>query len=211
MSCIAPVFPSLCCSLRRFSSPVASSLATPLPHPLSFALIPTGGRFLLPQGMALSGRPRRAGPPSPSRPAGRSRPRGPEPLYTVRRDPDGHGALAATGDARPMVTTALSGPGGDVPLRPDPSATTGGHALPRCPATHSRSRRGYTVWLCADKAVTVHPRPACGRVGRAARAGARQGRDRPTLFLMGDGPSPKATVYGPTGHNKRSEQKNISI
>jgi hypothetical protein len=48
-------------------------------------------------GMALSGRPLRAGPPSPSRPAGRSRPRGPEPLYTVRRDPDGHGALAATG------------------------------------------------------------------------------------------------------------------
>ena len=118
-------------------------------------------------------------PPSPSRPAGRSRPRGPEPLYTVRRDPDGHGALAATGDARPMVTTALSGPGGDVPLRPDPTATTGGHASPRRPTSHSRTRRGYAVWLCADKVVTVHPRPACGRVGRAARAGARQGRDRP--------------------------------
>ncbi len=83
--------------------------------------------------MALSGRPRRAGPPSPSRPAGRSRPRGPEPLYTVRRDPDGHGALAAMGDARLLVTTALSGPGGDVPLRPDPTATTGGHASPAAP------------------------------------------------------------------------------
>ena len=118
-------------------------------------------------------------PPSPSRPAGRSRPRGPEPLYTVRRDPDGHGALAAMGDARLLVTTALSGPGGDVPLRPDPTATTGGHASPRRPTSHSRTRRGYAVWLCADKVVTVHPRPACGRVGRAARAGARQGRDRP--------------------------------
>ena len=195
---IAPVFHRFAALSVDFSALLLHPLQHPCPT-LSFALIPTGGRFLLPQGMALSGRPRRAGPPSPSRPAGRSRPRGPEPLYTVRRDPDGHGALAATGDARPMVTTALSGPGGDVPLRPDPSATTGGYALPRCPATHSRSRRGYTVWLCADKAVTVHPRPACGRVGRAARAGARQGRDRPTRFLMGDGPSPKATVYGPFG------------
>jgi hypothetical protein len=48
--------------------------------------------------------------PSPSRPAGRTRPSGPGPLYTVRRDHGGHGghgALDVTGDARPTVTSAL--------------------------------------------------------------------------------------------------------
>jgi hypothetical protein len=63
--------------------------------------------------------------PSPSRPAGRTRPSGPGPLYTVRRDHGGHGghgALDVTGDARPTVTSALlwaargraalAGPGG---------------------------------------------------------------------------------------------------
>ena len=32
---------------------------------------------------------------------------GPEPLHTVQRDPDGHGALDVTWDARPTVTSAL--------------------------------------------------------------------------------------------------------
>jgi hypothetical protein len=96
---------------------------TPAPPVVPFALIPTGGRFLLPQGII---RPAPAGRhPSPSRPAGRTRPSGPGPLYTVRRDHGGHGGHGApgvTGDARPMVTSALlqdargraarAGPGG---------------------------------------------------------------------------------------------------
>ena len=56
--------------------------------------------------------------PSPSRPAGRTRPRGPEPLYTVRRDLVGHGALDVTGGRSPL---GLAGPplwGGDVPPGP---------------------------------------------------------------------------------------------
>ena len=44
---------------------------------------------------------------SPSRPAGRNRPRGPVLLYTVRSDLDGHGAHDVTGGRSPLV---LAGP-----------------------------------------------------------------------------------------------------
>ena len=67
-------------------------------------------------GLALSGGP--GGPaPSPIRPAGRTRLRGPGPLYTVRRDLDGHGpgALDVMGDARPRPSWPPSGREGDVP------------------------------------------------------------------------------------------------
>ncbi len=45
-------------------------------------------------------------PPSPSRPAGHTRPRGSGPLYTVRRDLDGHGALDVLGGRSPLVLAA---------------------------------------------------------------------------------------------------------
>jgi hypothetical protein len=138
---------------------------TPAPPVVPFALIPTGGRFLLPQGII---RPAPAGRhPSPSRPAGRTRPSGPGPLYTVHRDHGGHGGHGdATGDARPTATSAL--------LR----------------AARGRAARagtgGVDCAAAADPFVTVTPPSrvrTCG--GRAARARARRGRDRPTLLLMG--------------------------
>ena len=95
---------------------------TPAPPFISFALIPTGGRFLLPQGII---RPAPVGRPlPPSRPASCPRPRGPEPLYTVRRDHGGHGALDVTGDARPRSRLLFPGTRGDVPRGPDPVAST---------------------------------------------------------------------------------------
>ena len=105
--------------------------------------------------------------PSPSRPAGRTRPSGPGPLYTVHRDHGGHGGHGdATGDARPTATSAL--------LR----------------AARGRAARagpgGVDCAAAADSFVTVTPPSrvrTCG--GRAARARARRGRDRPTLLLMG--------------------------
>jgi hypothetical protein len=80
--------------------------------------------------------------PSPSRPAGRTRPSGPGPLYTVHRDHGGHGghgALDVTGDARPTVTSALlwaargraalAGPGG---------RASSARPLPTCCDCHPR-------------------------------------------------------------------------
>ncbi len=51
---------------------------------------------------------------------------------------------------------------------------------------------------------TAHPRPACGRLG-VELIGPGPGRDvidRHGFLMGGDSPSPKATVYGPTGHNR---------
>ena len=132
---------------------------TPAPPVVPFALIPTGGRFLLPQGII---RPAPAGRhPSPSRPAGRTRPSGPGPLYTVRRDHGGPGALDVTGGRSPD-----------------------GHVL-SSPGREGTCRSGRTRWrrLCGRRRlVRGCPPPSrvrtCG--GRATRAGARRGRDRPT-------------------------------
>ena len=71
-----------------FLSPVAACLATPLPHPVLRLCSDSRRRqVLLPQGIL---RPARRAGHTPSRPAGRTRPRGPGPLYTVHRDLDGH-------------------------------------------------------------------------------------------------------------------------
>ena len=98
--------------------------------------------------------------PSPSRPAGRTRPRGPEPLYTVRSDLVGHGALDVTGGRSPL---GLAGPppavGGDVP--PGPGA--GGDELRARDALGPRGprwgARGFSDWTRAGARVTA-PRPA---------------------------------------------------
>jgi hypothetical protein len=130
-----------------FLSPVAACLATPLPHPC--ALILAGGRFSFRR--ALSGRPAgpatlRVGPRAAPGSAGRTRLRGPGPLYTVRRDLDGHVGLDVMGGRSPQpprprgpraVCAAGPGPGGTLlrgTCRPslDPAAfvgTRGGHSL----------------------------------------------------------------------------------
>ena len=60
-----------------FLSPVAACLATPLPHPLLLLCSDSRRRqVLLPQGIL---RPARRAGHTPSRPAGRTRPRGPHP------------------------------------------------------------------------------------------------------------------------------------
>ncbi len=89
----------------------------------------------------------------------------------------------------------------------DPAArvrTCGGYAArPHAGRVVTRGRAGVTLFGRAPTDCDCPPPSrvrTCG--GRAARAGARQGRDRPTRFLMGDSPSPQATVHGPTGHNR---------
>ena len=124
--------------------------------------------------------------PSPSRPAGRTRPSGPGPLYTVRRDHGGHGGHGApdvTGDARPMVTSAL---------------------LQDARGRAARAGPGGVDCAAADALfATVPPVPredVCGveslRPGPGGDVIVRHG------FLMGESPSPKATVYGPSGHSR---------
>ena len=182
MHCTFAELSFACCPLRRFFQPCCFiPCNTPAPPVVSFALIPTGGRILLPQGIIQPGR--RAGP-APSRPAGRTRPSGPGPLYTVHRDHGGHGALDVTGGRSPD-----------------------GHVR-SSPGREGTYRSGRTRWrrLCGRRRLVrdCPPRPARGRVwGRVARAGARRGRDRPTRVPDGGGsPSPKATVYGPSGHSR---------
>ena len=122
---------------------------------------------------------RRAGP-SPSRPAGRSRPRVPAPLFTVRRDLDGHVGLDVMGDARPWSSRPAWGREGTCrPGRGPAALGCGARVPPRDPAAHDGAC-GDSCSADAQQGCDRPPRGPCGDVrGRAARAGARQGRAQP--------------------------------
>jgi len=164
-------------SCWSFFSPAAGAAAAPLAPPT----LCTDSRSR--QVLFLFGiiRPaRRAGSPSPSRPAGRTRPRGPEPLYTVRRDLVGHGALDVTGGRSPL---GLAGPLRAVrgTCRPgrEPAATRCGRVSPWDPAARVGTRGGSPPGSGpAGTCLPLVPREDVR--GSSRRAGARTGRGRPT-------------------------------
>jgi hypothetical protein len=159
-------FPSLRCPLRHYFSALLPHALHCLQHPCptycSFCSDSCRWQVHLSAGHSPAGRnPSRAAPGT--RHAGRTRPRGPESLYTVRRDLDGHGGpdvmgardldghvgLGVLGDAKLPCQWPSCGRAGDVPPGPVTRRGRDGVCFAPAPTARVGTYGGCATWSAA--------------------------------------------------------------